>query len=825
MASKPGPLSVFPWERLGNYKYLLFAPFAAVVAWGMDDADEWCLHMLALAGCRYALAQAFITASRTHSVSGKHRIQKSNIGFEQMDREENWDDFILLQAVVMTVVHLVLPGFHSFPKMDVEGLGKCLLLHMGPTEFAYYWFHRALHHHSLYKQYHSHHHKSFVTDPVSGSCHPFLEHVGYTANFAIPMLGTWLWGGASLAMFYAYTLGFDTLNMVGHCNWEFVPHWLYATVPGLRYLLYTPSYHSLHHSRVHTNFCLFMPVYDWLGGTLEVDKHSGGAGENREVGGWTSLRVQKEARGRGYQTPACVFLAHGTDLLSAVHLPMFLRGLASRPYAFHWALAPLWPLCALGCALLWCLGCPVFTSHVERLSGEPVQTWVVPRFGFQYFLGPKEEARINGLIADAIVAADRAGVRVFGLGALNKAEHLNGGGAIFPALLESARRRQRTASGAAAVGAAGAGDGSGEGHGEGGGISIVHGNTLTAACLLREISPTTREVFLTGATSKLGRATALYLSQVRGVKVRMLTGSESRFDAIVAECAPEARHLLTRATSHAEGADVAAWVVAKPCGAKAQACAPPGCHFHQVVVPPIEPHRAHDCTYGALAAMDLPASAADTKACELFLPRRRVFACHAGALTHTLSGWTHHEVGAIDVARIDVCWRAAVGLGFRPAAEAWPPAAQAAFAAELETLAAAQAAGGQAMAGGGAAAKAAFSKAAEGAAAPRVAALKPKPVAAPKAKMLTVVAGAADEVTRSDFLRVTPPGSPQRGTASSSASSSCSAPPLAMEEDPASPRTAGTWALSLALGAVKRKVGGTREVTKAKTEEAAKRQK
>lgn len=99
--------------------------------------------------------------------------------------------------------------------------------------------------------------------------------------------------------------------------------------------------------------------------------------------------------------------------------------------------------------------------------------------------------------------------------------------------------------------------------------------------------------------------------------------------------------------------------------------------------------------------------------------------------------------------------------------------------------------------------------------------MKPKPVAAPGAKMLTVVAGAADEVTRSDFLRVTPPGSPQRGAASSS----CSAPPLAMEEDPASPRTAGTWALSLALGAVKRKVGGTREVTKAKTEEAAKRQK
>ena len=63
-----------------------------------------------------------------------------------------------------------------------------------------------------------------------------------------------------------------------------------------------------------------------------------------------------------------------------------------------------------------------------------------------------------------------------------------------------------------------------------------------------------------------------------------------------------------------------------------------------MVVPPIHPFRSKDCTYGQLAAMDLPTSARDVKACELNMPRRRVFACHAGALTHMLEGWTHHEV-------------------------------------------------------------------------------------------------------------------------------------------------------------------------------------
>jgi hypothetical protein len=61
-----------------------------------------------------------------------------------MDREENWDDFIILQALVMTLVHWVLPGFADFPTNDTKGLLVCLLLHAGPTEFVYYWIHRAV---------------------------------------------------------------------------------------------------------------------------------------------------------------------------------------------------------------------------------------------------------------------------------------------------------------------------------------------------------------------------------------------------------------------------------------------------------------------------------------------------------------------------------------------------------------------------------------------------------------------------------------------------------------------------------------------------------
>lgn len=56
-------------------------------------------------------------------------------------------------------------------------------------------------------------------------------------------------------------------------------------------------------------------------------------------------------------------------------------------------------------------------------------------------------------------------------------------------------------------------------------VRVVHGNTLTAAVILREIQSNVKEVFLTGATSKLGRAIALYLCRK---KIRVMVSQEKK---------------------------------------------------------------------------------------------------------------------------------------------------------------------------------------------------------------------------------------------------------------------------------------------------------
>jgi len=57
-------------------------------------------------------------------------------------------------------------------------------------------------------------------------------------------------------------------------------------------------------------------------------------------------------------------------------------------------------------------------------------------------------------------------------------------------------------------------------------VRVVHGNTLTAAVILNEIPKDVKEVFLSGATSKLGRAIALYLCRK---KIRVLVSCIALF--------------------------------------------------------------------------------------------------------------------------------------------------------------------------------------------------------------------------------------------------------------------------------------------------------
>ncbi|KAL6874124.1 hypothetical protein ACP4OV_014206 [Aristida adscensionis] len=619
------PLASWPWAGLGSYKYLLYGPLVAKVAqaWretGRPPLESWCFHLLLLLVLRSLTFQLWFSYGNMLFFTRRRRVVKDGVDFRQIDAEWDWDNMVILQTLIaaMAINSPLFPAVAELRAWDPRGWGLALLLHVIVSEPAFYWAHRALHRGPLFSQYHAMHHSSPVTQPLTAGFGTPLESLILTLAMGAPLAGAFLAGAGSVSLVYGHVLAFDYLRCMGYSNVEVISHKAFAAFPPLRYLIYTPTYLSLHHREKDCNFCLFMPLYDALGGTINSN----------------SWELQKEVDlGKNDRVPDFVFLVHVVDVTSSMHVPFGFRSCSSLPFATRLVLLPLWPLAFAFMVLQW-LCSKTFTVSFYYLRGRLHQTWSVPRYGFQYFI-PSAKKGINRQIELAILRADKMGVKVLSLAALNKNEALNGGGTLFVSKHPNLR------------------------------VRVVHGNTLTAAVILNEIPSNVKEVFLTGATSKLGRAIALYLCRKK-IRVLMLTLSTERFLKIQREAPAEFQQYLVQVTKYQAAQTCKTWIVGKWLSPREQRWAPPGTHFHQFVVPPIIGFR-RDCTYGKLAAMRLPKDVEGLGSCEYTMDRGVVHACHAGGVVHFLEGWEHHEVGAIDVERIDVVWKAALKHGLTPA--------------------------------------------------------------------------------------------------------------------------------------------------------------
>ncbi|KAK3123542.1 hypothetical protein QOZ80_8AG0632500 [Eleusine coracana subsp. coracana] len=621
MGSAAAPLGSWPWENLGSYKYLLYGPVLAKAvasrAWESGSPDHWCFHLLLLFGLRALTYHAWAMFSNMFFLNRRRLIVRDGADFEQIDKERHWDNFLILQFWMAATAMYAFPSLRHLPLWDARGVAVAILFHVIVTEPLFYLLHRAFHRGHLFSNYHALHHSVKVLQPPTAGYATPLEHLATGGLMAVPVAAACAAGLGSAGLLFGYTLAFDFLRAMGHCNVEVFPGGLFRAVPAVRYLIGTPTYHSIHHMDKDTNFCLFMPLFDALGGTMN----------NK------SWELQKKIGEGADDIPGFVFLVHVVDVISSMHSQMLSRSYASRPYSATPTTVLLWPIALAFVPILWALS-KTFVYSSYKLRGRLFQTWLVPRYGFQYFL-PFAQDGINMQIEMAILRANKMGVKVISLAALNKNEALNGGGALFVKRHPDLR------------------------------VRVVHGNTLTAAVILREIPEGTAEVFLTGATSKLGRAIALYLCRKR-VRVMMLTASEDRFKKIQEEAPAEAQQYLVRVTKYQSAQHCKTWIVGKWLSPREQRVAPAGTHFHQFVVPPIIRFR-RDCAYGKLAAMRLPADVQGLGTCEYTLDRGVVHACHAGGVVHFLEGYAHHEVGAIDVHRIDVVWEAALRHGLTPA--------------------------------------------------------------------------------------------------------------------------------------------------------------
>ncbi|RHN60529.1 putative aldehyde oxygenase (deformylating) [Medicago truncatula] len=443
-----------------NTKFVILSPWIAhsiySFIWVERDPTYYLIFPYILV--RMLHNQIWISISRYQTAKGKRRIVDKGLEFDQVDRETNWDDQILFTALMFYILYTIFPMAANLPWWRTDGVILTAILHAGPVEFLYYWLHRALHHHYLYSRYHSHHHSSIVTEPITAVTHPFAEMLAYFTLFLIPMLTTLFMKKSSVVALYGYIFYIDFMNNMGHCNFEFFPKKLFSYFPQLKYLTYTPSFHSLHHTKFRSNYSLFMPIYDHIYGTVDT----------------SSDATYEACSKRQEESPDVVHLTHLTTLDSIFQLRLGLASLASNPQTSKWYLNLMWPFTMCSMLLTWISG-SAFVLESNSFKDLKLQCWLIPRFKTQYF-SKKQSIKINKLIEETIMMADLSGVKVISLGLLNQRQEFSAHCALYIERLQNLK------------------------------IKVVDGSSLVVATVLNNIPNGTNQVLLRGKFNKVALA-------------------------------------------------------------------------------------------------------------------------------------------------------------------------------------------------------------------------------------------------------------------------------------------------------------------------------
>ncbi|KAJ3691532.1 hypothetical protein LUZ61_020696 [Rhynchospora tenuis] len=615
MASQPGPLTNWPWHKLGNFKYALLAPFVAhsvhkFVTSNEEERDFFNFSILPILLLRLLYSQLWISIARYETAKSKRRIVTKSLDFDQVDRERNWDDQIILTALLMYLGNMFIPGAQKLPWWNTKGTILAALLHIGPVEFLYYWFHRALHHHFLYSRYHSHHHASIVTEPITSVIHPFAEEFVYFLLFSIPFLSLAICRAGSIATAVGYLVYIDFMNYMGHCNFEMVPNWIFHIFPPMKYLMYTPSFHSIHHTKFQANYSLFMPIYDYIYGTYDKTSDS---------------LYEKSIKGRAETKTDVVHLTHLTSIQSVFHLRLGFASVASRPYISGLHLWIISPFSYLLVALTWIFG-TTFPIERNNFNNRSMETWVVPRYSFQY-MAKLEKSTINRLIEKALLDAEKMGAKVLSLGLFNQGDELNRYGEIYLSKNPSMK------------------------------IKIVDGTGLAAALVLNSIPEGTKRVLLIGKLNKLAYYLSLVLCQR---KIQVETVQKELYEFLKLQLPQEMKDFMLLSDSYLSKV----WLVGEGLRYTDQMRAIKGVHFIPYSQFPPKFVRK-DCIYHSTPAMVVPKAFENLHSCENWLPRRVISAWRAAGIIHMLEKWETHECGEV-VTPVDKVWHAALKHGFMP---------------------------------------------------------------------------------------------------------------------------------------------------------------
>lgn len=621
-----------------TFTFLHILPYAIVYYSGKGCWWQMSLAIMILSLCRFTSLNLIQLISRfVISRSNWRRISSSDIQPDQRQliRESSYNEVIYQSNIGIAVIYFLTnmldnPFNATYNPASIWYLFKVMgLIHIFCVEPIYYYTHRWLHENKFaWKNMHSHHHLSIHPEPLTGNVQNHYEHIIYTLCFAPPIILPYIFMNIQNMAWYAYPLyicTFDFLNSLGHINIEIFPKW-WGFIPFVKYCFYTPTFHTMHHTKFNYNFCLFMPIWDYLHGTVHPDYYK---------------RFQEAPRvfNTKQQDISSVFLINCPPAFGISGIPYFANGERLTKMSFSLEGLIKFPLSGIiapfVCGLFW----NDFSVHRYNYKYTNNEIWTVAQPYEKYI--DKENKRniqiVESSIKRAIQNISKTNAKVVGLGWLTKAGWINDGGLN---LINSIPK--------------------------GSDLKIVHGNTLTTAVIIKGIEQhfdsnnvTNPEIVLIGSTSKIGVGLIKYFTN-NGTKLKVLTRNKDRYEEVVSGLSDEQKKNIDMLNDIKDIKQYRYWCRGKDMRIS-ESLIPKDCVVFDYTVLGMKGKRDTKVfDVGHLKYNDKDSNITFTCGKD----NGKLFSCHAGSIVHTLENWQHHELGPIKIEMLETVWNAAKKNGF-----------------------------------------------------------------------------------------------------------------------------------------------------------------
>lgn len=196
------------------------------------------------------------------------RIQKRKASFDDYKREilSSLRTVLIFAVTTISTVLFIEAGWVNIDRGVVNWpifalqLAAMIVAH----DAYFYWMHRALHHKSLFRIAHLHHHKSRTPTPWAAYSFASIEAASEAAFvpaylLLVSVLGAPMYDFA-IFLFLAHMI---VRNVMGHAGVELFPAgWIRSPLGWIT----TTTHHDLHHSQGRSNFGLYFTWWDrWMG--------------------------------------------------------------------------------------------------------------------------------------------------------------------------------------------------------------------------------------------------------------------------------------------------------------------------------------------------------------------------------------------------------------------------------------------------------------------------------------------------------------------------------------------------------------------------------